>query len=155
MRILVVTTACLVFLGLAPGSSLGQTSADSGSVKAFYGEWFGSIPKGPDAYARFYAVDGMILPPNLPAIQGRPGIAAWLAKSQVDATYTTRPTGLSVDEIRFLSPDLVIHRTTLTGERIPKVGPPGVPFETKYLDLLRRTNAGRWEVVYRMWSDSR
>ena len=56
--------------------------------------------------------------------------------------------------MRFLTPDWVTHRSTLKGERIPKAGGTGTPFETKYIDLLRRTAEGKWEVVYRMWSDN-
>jgi ketosteroid isomerase-like protein len=66
-----------------------------------------------------------------------------------------RPEGLSVDEMRFLTPNWVVHRGTLRGQRMPKAGGDPVPFETKYMDVLRRTDTGRWEVVYRVWSDNR
>ena len=46
------------------------------------------------------------------------------------------------------------HRSTLTGERVPKAGGSGIPFETKYVDLVHRTSEGRWEVGYRMRSDN-
>jgi uncharacterized protein (TIGR02246 family) len=143
-------------LGSLPSSrAAGQSAADSASVQAFYAEWFGSLAQGPAAYASFYAVDGCVLPPSLPAVRGREAIAEWLASSQATATFTARPEGLSVDEVRFLGPEWVVQRTTLRGRRVPKAGGDAVPFETKYLDLLHRAATGRWEVAYRMWSDSR
>lgn len=39
--------------------------------------------------------------------------------------------------------------------RVPKAGGTGTPFETKYFDVLQRSVTGRWEVLYRMRSDSR
>jgi hypothetical protein len=43
---------------------------------------------------------------------------------------------------------------TLWGQRIAKEGGAATPFETKYFDVLVRTNE-EWKVAYRMWSDSR
>lgn len=96
----------------------------------------------------------MVLPPNGQAATGRAAIAEWLRQAQATSPYTVRPSGIVVDEMRFLSPDWVVDRSTLKGQRVPKSGGDPVPFETKYLDLLRRTPAGGWEVVYRMWSDN-
>ena len=146
-----ILTAALLSL---PLSSHAQ-SADSASVIAFYREWFSSLAQGPDRYASFYAADGMVLPPNAPPSIGRSAIAEWMRKWQAAAPYTARPEGITVDEMRFLTPNLVVHRGTLRGQRIPKAGGDAVAFETKYMDVLRRTDAGRWEVVYRMWSDNR
>jgi ketosteroid isomerase-like protein len=132
-----------------------QTGADSASVTAFYGEWFGSVPRGPEDYASFYARDGMVLPPGQPPAIGRTAIAEWLRQAQTSSPYTVRPEGITVDEMRFLGRDWVVHLGTLRGQRIPKAGGEPTPFETKYFDLLHRTEGGRWEVVYRMWSDNR
>ncbi len=49
---------------------------------------------------------------------------------------------LATNEMRFLGPDWVVYRSTLTGQRIPKAGGDPVPFETKYFDLLHRKDAG-------------
>ncbi|NUQ12430.1 MAG: DUF4440 domain-containing protein [Gemmatimonadaceae bacterium] len=137
---------------VAPATARAQSAADTASVQAFYQRWFGSLAQGPDRYAGFYAEDGTVLPPNMAPAQGRAAIAEWLRASQAAATHATRPTGLVVDEMRFLSASLVLHRTTLSGERVPKAGGPAVPFRTRYVDLLRRTADG-WEVLYRIWND--
>jgi uncharacterized protein (TIGR02246 family) len=144
---------CFAFGAATPLGA--QSSADSASVTAFYREWFGSVAQGTEAYASFYAADGMVLPPGQRPAVGREAIAAWLRDSRATATYTARPEGIAVDEMRFLGPDWVVYRSTLRGQRIPKAGGEATPFETKYLDLLHRTAAGKWEVVYRAWSDNR
>jgi ketosteroid isomerase-like protein len=106
-------------------------------------------------YASFYAPDGYILPPGAAPVTGRAAIAAWMEQARSAASYSTQAQGITVDEMRFLSPTLVVYRSTLRGQRVPKAGGAPVPFETKYFDLLRRTAAGDWEVLYRMWSDNR
>lgn len=148
-------TPCIV-AGVAFCSPLAaQTSADSASVTAFYREWFGAAAQSPEAYAGFYAADGMVLPPGMPPARGRDAIANWLRIAQTAATYTTRPEGIDVDEIRFLDSSWVLHRSTLRGQRVPRTGGDPIPFETKYVDLLHRSDSGRWEVAYRIWSDNR
>ena len=78
-----------------------------------------------------------------------------MTRAQAERPYTIQPEGLAVDGVRFLTPDWVSFRTILRGQRVPKGGGPGTPFETKYVDLLHRTPDGGWEVVYRMWSEDR
>src|SRR5262245_43118677 len=107
-----------------------QTAADSSSVTAFYRDWFGAPAQGPQAYAAFYAQDGMVLPPGLAPAQGRDAIAAWLRSAQASVAYTTIPSDLAVDEMRFLSPTLVVYRTTLRGRRVPRNGGAAIDFET-------------------------
>ena len=145
--------ACLLLL--APITLPAQTPADTASIRSFYSEWFASLGQSPERYASFYAADGMVLPPNQPPAIGRAAIADWLRQTQAAAAFTMRPEGITVDEMRFLTSDWVMHRGTLRGQRTPRAGGPATPFETKYVDVLHRTAEGRWEVSYRMWSDNR
>lgn len=146
-----IVAALTALTALTPAA--GQVAGDTASVQAFYQRWFGSAAQGPDAYASFYAPDGEILPPNAAPVKGREEIAGWMARAQSERPYTIQPEGLTIDAIRFLTPDWVSYRTILRGQRVPKAGGPGTTFETKYVDLLHRTADGSWEVVYRMWSD--
>ena len=146
--------AATLLSGLAVRSSVSQTAADSASVTGFYGRWFGSATQGFAAYARFYATDGYLLPPGSPPVVGRAAIAAWFEQTRAAASYTVRPEGIAVNEMRFLGTEWVVYRSTRRGQRVPRAGGDAAPFETKYVDLLHRTADG-WEVVFRMWSDNR
>jgi ketosteroid isomerase-like protein len=143
------------FAVLDPAPASSQSAADSASVTTFYREWFGPAAQEPNAYASFYAADGMVLPPGRPPAVGREAIANWHRESRSSMPYTIRPEGITVDETRFLSPTLVVYRSTLRGQRIPRASGEPSAFETKYVDLLRRSPSGRWEVLYRMWSDNK
>jgi ketosteroid isomerase-like protein len=155
MTIARVIPALLILSVWSSSLVTGQTAADSASVSTFYREWFGVARQSPEMYAGFYATDGMVLPPGLTPARGREAIAAWLRSTQASASFTMVPSGITVDEMRFLSPTLVVYRSTLQGRRVPQGGGTPTDFETKYLDVLRRSESGRWEVVYRMWSDNR
>ena len=146
--------AATAALGFTESDLHAQSAADSASVTAFYGRWFGSAPQGFTVYASFYAADGYILPPGSPPVVGRPAIAEWFERARAATPYTTQPQGIATDEIRFLNADWVLYRSTLRGQRVPKTSGDPTPFETKYVDLLHRTASG-WEVTFRMWSDNK
>ncbi len=154
-KVALPTGVAVSVLSLAPTPLSCQSAADSASVEAFYAAWFGPEQQDAESYASFYAPDGYVLPPDGPPVQGRAAIAAWERRARTEATYTLRPEGLRVDEMRFLGRDWVVHRVTLWGARIPIGGGAPEPFETKYFDVLHRVEDGEWMVAYRMWSDSR
>ncbi len=155
MKIRTLVVAPCLLTGLVALQASSTTQDDRAAIEAFYRTWMGATAKGPAAYASYYASDGQILPPNAAPVTGRDAIADWLARSQSESRYITKPEGVNVDEIRFLDPARVVNRSTLRGQRLPKAGGDPVPFETKYFDLLHRSESGRWEVAYRMWSDNR
>ena len=152
-RTLVVVAGLLIALLTFRPSTAGQE--DTAAIEAFYRTWMGSSVKGATAYASHYATDGQILPPNAAPFTGREAIAGWFVRAQSESRFVTKPEGITVDEIRFLSPAWVVHRSTLRGQRVPKADGDPLAFETKYFDVLHRTESGRWEVAYRMWSDNR
>ena len=133
---------------------LSATSQDlADSVSRFYREWSdATMKKGPDGYASYFASDATLLPPDAPPVVGRDRIRAWMT-SQSDLPYRAQPESVHQDEIRVLG-DVAVVRTTLAGKRVPKAGGDPVPFETKYLDVLRRSGDGRWEFVSRMWNSN-
>lgn len=133
-----------------------QVTGDRAAIDAFYKEWMGAVVvKGPVAYASFYAPNGQVLPPNEPPVSGRDAIAEWFERTQREAVYIVKPEAIQMDEIRFLNPGWAVYRSTLRGQRVPKAGGDPAPFETKYFDLVQLNEEGRWQVVYRMWSDNR
>jgi ketosteroid isomerase-like protein len=148
---IVVPGLLLALLGWRSSATVQEDKA----IEAFYRMWMGSSVKGAAAYASHYAADGQILPPNAPPIAGREAIAGWFERAQSESRFVSKPEGINVDEIRFISPTWVVHRSTLRGQRVPKAGGDPFAFETKYFDLLHRSDNGQWEVAYRMWSDNR
>lgn len=120
MRGLFIMTSFVALV--CPALSRAQSAADSASVTAFYGAWFGSMRQGPESYASFYAIDGMVLPPNAAPAIGRAAVAEWLRQSQATTPFVVRPEAIALDEMRFLTAEWVLYRSTLRGQRIPKPG---------------------------------
>jgi uncharacterized protein (TIGR02246 family) len=142
--------ALILTLNLLYASSQDPAAA---SVTRFYREWSADTAKnGAEGYAAHFAADATLLPPDGPPVAGRDRIKAWMA-SQADLPYRTQPEAVNQDEIRIMG-DIAIVRTTLRGKRVSKVDGKETPFETKYLDVLRRTPAGGWEFLTRMWNSN-
>jgi uncharacterized protein (TIGR02246 family) len=155
IRHFAVTVSLVLAFGALAAAFASQPAGNRTEIDAFYTAWMGSAAqKGPSAYASFYADDGMMLPPNERPIGGRASIEAFQRKSQAESPYAVKPTGIAVDEVRFLDSDWVVYRGTLSGVRTMKADGASAPFETKYFDVLHRGTDGRWQVTYRMWSDN-
>ena len=132
----------------------GQTTADEQAVVNFYKYWSAATMKeGPEGYARFFAADGVLLPPDSPPVSGRAAIRDWMQRTLAESKYVTRPEGVNQDDLK-VTGNMAVARSTLRGKRIPKAGGDPLTFETKYLDVLRRTSEGRWEFVNRMWNSN-
>jgi uncharacterized protein (TIGR02246 family) len=155
IRRLAIWLSVALALGAFATALASQPAGNRAEIDAFYTAWMGNAAqKGPAAYASFYADDGMMLPPNERPVAGRSAIEAFQRRSQSDSPYAVKPTGITVDEVRFLDTDWVVYRGTLSGTRVMKADGSSTPFETKYFDVLHRGADGRWQVAYRMWSDN-
>ena len=148
----IAVVASVPLLASLPASSPAQTPLDSAGLGQFYADWSeATIHDGPAGYASYFAPDGMILPPEAPPVTGHEAIAEWLRRTLAESAYITRPDAVVVDDLHILR-GWAVQRSSVHGHRIPKAGGDPVPFEAKYLDVLRRNDQGRWEFVYRMWS---
>ena len=155
IRQLALTLSLALALGAFAVAFASQPAGNRAEIDAFYMTWMGdAAKKGPAAYASFYADDGTMLPANERPITGRAAIEAFQRRAQADSPYAVKPTGINVDEVRFLDNDWVLYRSTLSGVRTMKADGSSAPFETKYFDVLHRGADGRWQVAYRMWNDN-
>ena len=133
---------------------ISQTTSDQQAIVSFYQEWSAAAMKeGPEGYARYFATDGVLLPPDGAPVSGRPAIREWMQRTLAESAYFPRPEGVTQDDLK-VTGNMAVARSTVRGKRIPKAGGDPVPFETKYLDVLRRTSEGRWEFIYRMWNSN-
>ncbi len=155
IRRFAITLSLVMAAGAFAAAFSSQPAGNRAEIDAFYGAWMGgAAQKGPAAYASFYAEDGIMLPPNERPAAGRGPIEAFQRGAQTNSPYTVKPSGINVDEVRFLTPDWAVYRSTLSGSRVAKADGTSSAFETKYFDVLRRGTDGRWQVAYRMWSDN-
>lgn len=139
----------------SPGMLKTRSAASpQDAVEAFYRDWSeATTARGADGYASFFAEDAVLLPPDAAPVQGRAAIREWHERSQQESAHRTVPEGISEDELQ-VSGGFVLYRSTLKGRRIPKAGGEPEPFESKYLDVLRRKPDGGYELARRMWSSN-
>lgn len=150
----VTVLAATVSLFALAGIGNAQTAAEKEAINSFYRDWSqATFKEGPEGYARFFAEDGAVLPPDEAPVVGRAAIKEWMKRTLAEAAYVTRPEGVTQDDLK-VTGNLAVARSTVRGKRTPKSGGEPIPFETKYLDVLRKTSDGRWEFVYRMWNNN-
>ena len=122
------------------------------TVRTFYAEWDkAKAERGAEGFASFVAEDALLLPPDAPPLSGRAAIRAWQERAPKGSGEATSPTSASEDELT-VSGGYVIHRSTVKGQRAAKSGGGLQPFETRYMDVLRRKPDGSYELVRRMWN---
>lgn len=111
------------------------------------------MSEGAAGYARFFARDAVLLPPDHAPVVGRDSIQAWQENERRTAAFNVVPTEITQDGIR-VEGALAIVRTTLKGTRTPKTGGAAESFQNKIFDVLRRNPSVQegWEFLYRMWS---
>jgi ketosteroid isomerase-like protein len=139
----------------SPGMKQARTATSpEDAVKAFYRDWSqATLVRGAEGYASFFAEDAVLLPPDAAPVTGRAAIRGWHERSQNESAHRTLPEAISEDELQ-VSGGFVLYRSTLRGRRVPKAGGEPEPFESKYLDVLRRKPDGGYELTSRIWSSN-
>jgi uncharacterized protein (TIGR02246 family) len=106
-------------------------------------EWDAAIIAGDfEAAVAMYAQDAIRMQPDLPALEGRDAIRAWML-SESD-TYTFEGSN-EILEVRALSPDWIMMRGVGTFTATPKVGGEPRYQEEKWLTLVQRQADGSWK----------
>lgn len=104
------------------------------------------VAKNDSAIAALYAVEAVMLPPNMPAITGNSAVRTfWAALWPMNAAFTITPTKVQVAQ----AGDVAIEEGTWIFE-VPT--PQGAQKDNgKYLVVWRK-EGGSWKVTHDMWS---
>jgi ketosteroid isomerase-like protein len=138
----------------AQGSSIDR---ERGAIEAMYKTRLSSIvgaadpARAADAYVRDLADDAVWMPPNMPAVRGKPAVLAWAR--EFFRQYELQIGEQKIDPIE-IGGTVAIRRFTSTGRYVPRDGGPAVPFDQKYVDVLRRASDGTWKLSAHMWSSN-
>jgi ketosteroid isomerase-like protein len=134
------------------GRNSADEAADLRAIDRFYERWrqFYEADGGPDEYVAFYADGAVLVPPNEPPVVGREAIRSYVAS-------IFGPFRLSLDmkpEETRVSGDWAYRRYRASGTVAPRAGGEAIPFDNKYLDVLRRVGRDEWRVHIHMWSSN-
>jgi uncharacterized protein (TIGR02246 family) len=129
-----------------------QSEPETAAIDALYGEWIkATASKGADGYVSFFVADGAVLPPGVPAVEGKDAIRQWIQK-ELDE-YTLKD-GRFVPGSLKVANGWAIRRFSIAGKRVPKKGGEPVQVNNKYLDVLQKQADGSWKFVYRIWNSN-
>jgi uncharacterized protein (TIGR02246 family) len=124
---------------------------DRGAILAQL-ESFASLTGGVEdneRYLRAFADDATILPPDRPALKGRPAILAFYnAALQEVASVRVAYEDVVID----VDHALAVRRYTATAFIIQAGSGSQRVARTKYLDVLKKSDERGWRIVVHMWS---
>lgn len=112
-----IWSVCLIATAILLGTvctASAQTTADEQAVLNFYKDWSAATMKeGPEGYARFFAAEGVLLPPDSPPVSGRAAIRDWMQRTLAESKYVTRPEGVNQDDLKVMG-NTAVARSTLS-----------------------------------------
>ena len=145
MAMLVILFACTAAdQASEPGMAESLSTAEAMAIiDKLNEEWDAAVVSGDlEAAVAMYTEDAIRGQPGMPALVGRDAIRIWL-QSEFD-TYTFE--GFNKDvEVRALSPDWILLRSTGTFTATPKVGGEVKVYEEKWLTIVQKQPDGTWK----------
>ena len=139
---------CAVLFVLALASAGCAKKVDmAGSKTALQtadADWSKSVATGADAFMGFVATDGVIMPPNEPAVSGS-GAHDWAAKMMAmpgfGVTWTANMVEVAASgDVGYTSGTYDLHMNAPDGSAISDHG--------KYLTVWKKDASGAWKVAY-------
>jgi uncharacterized protein (TIGR02246 family) len=155
-----ILAAALLTLASTVGCSTPQADdreADRAAIASMYAtrletiQAAGTIDQILEAYVATLADDAVWMPPNSPAVVGKEAINSWAR--DFFSRYTLDVDSLPV-EVLEVGNELAVRRFRSVGRYIPSDGGEPVPYDQKYVDILRRQPDGSWSIALHMWSSN-
>lgn len=125
--------------GLSQADVEGINASTRAAVKAALAKDFG-------AWAAIFAEDGVLNPPNQPAVKGRAAIRAWMEKFPPLTDFRLENAKVEGRD------DLAYVLGTYTLTIVPPGAPGPVNDAGKFVEIRRRQADGRWLVAVDMFS---
>jgi len=95
-----------------------------------------------ESFLAYVADDAVMLPPGEPAVVGKSAIRDWYTVFYANFTMDMTHESLEVDAFG----DIIINRGNATGTMTSKAGGEPIPFDNKYLFVLKRQDDGSLQV---------
>ena len=158
MKLSGVLASVLLALGSAVCCMTPQANnreADRAAILSMYAtrlqtiQSAGTLDEILEAYVATVADDAVWMPPNSPAVAGKDAIRAWAR--DFFSRYALDVDSLPVEALE-VGDRLAVRRYRSVGRYIPSDGGEPVPYDQKYVDVLRRGSTGSWEIALHMWS---
>jgi len=150
----------LLALALAFGCSSQEardSEADRAAIASMYSARLEQIQVGAtldqllDAYVAVLAEDAVWMPPNSPPVVGKAAIRSWALDFY--ARYALDVDSLPMDALE-VGRDLAARHFRSVGTYIPSDAGEPIPYDQKYVDVLRREPDGSWKIILHMWSSN-
>jgi uncharacterized protein (TIGR02246 family) len=148
----VTFVAVLAFSGCTAATPPAQNvDADKAKLEADASSWFDFLARGDaDGMANLYAEDALLMPPGVPAINGRAAIRTFLA-NELSGMKTA---GLTIKNGTVTGADVAGDTGWISGNYTVVDGSGAVVDSGSYMSVHKRTN-GQWLYIRDTWNSDR
>ena len=152
----VAAGVAVLVVACAPDGAVDR-EADREAIASMYAERSERMQGGSsledvlEAYMSVLPEDVVWMPQNSPPLVGKQAVESWAR--DFFARYSLDVDSLPMDILE-IGTDLALRRWRSVGRYIPSDGSEPVPYDQKYVDCLRKTTDGSWQVVMHMWSSN-
>ncbi|HET6462396.1 MAG TPA: DUF4440 domain-containing protein [Candidatus Krumholzibacteria bacterium] len=144
MKIACALVAVLALASAGCAKKVDVSAAKTALQKAD-ADWSASVATGADAFAGFVAADGVIMPPNEPAVNGAAAAKDWAAKMTAmpgfGVTWAANVVEVAASgDVGCTSGAYDLHANAPDGSTFSDRG--------KYLTIWKKDATGAWKVAY-------
>ena len=140
----VLVSAGIVVLSAACARPAVRTAPDARvAADSIFAKYAASLAAGDaDAWATLWTDDGVQLPPDAPAVVGRPQIREKLRGILAQFRFDMR---IHTEEVRTAG-EWAYARGSYQATLVPKAGGGSIPIDGKFLTILARQADGSWRI---------
>jgi ketosteroid isomerase-like protein len=148
MKIAYAFVAVLALASAGCAKKVDVTAAKT-ALQTADADWSASVATGADAFAGFVASDGVIMPPNEPAVSGAAAAKDWASKMTsmpgFGVTWAANVVEVAASgDVGYTSGAYDLHANAPDGSTFSDHG--------KYLTVWKKDAAGAWKVAYDMFN---
>ena len=150
VRTMLLAVLALVVAGSAcqppAQEAAGLSEEDVAAIRSASDAWAEAFKADDDATAVAFATeDAVLMPPNMPAFQGRPALEEYVASFTVTDFSMTR---LEIDG----RGDLAFERSAYVAVFVPEGLTEPTTYPGKYLAIWRKQADGSWLMTVQIWN---
>jgi ketosteroid isomerase-like protein len=142
--------AGLVACAPSDGAPAAATQADSAAVDDLRQQALTAVNAG-DTTLSYMTDDVVVMPPNAPAVAGRPAAQAWFGAATRQLRFSLAYTSCNVEFAR----DLALERCAGTLALTPVAGGSTVSDVWKGIHVYRRNATGEWKLALDIWNSDK
>lgn len=147
----------LILMTVAAATGFAQERQEDIEIQDMYASRLASFQSAStpesqaDAYVLDVTEDAVWMPQNAPPVRGKTAVHAYI--EEFFRTYVLEIESQEIESLDAGS-ELAIRRFLTSGTYVVRETGERIPFDQKYIDVLKKQPDGSWKITLHMWSNN-